>query len=296
MIDTIVQRNYKDTMFRMLFSEKQNVLSLYNALNGTSYTDLTGLEITTLENAVYMNYKNDISFVFDSELVLYEHQSTVNVNLPLRDLIYMTRVLQGITKNENLYGSRLVRIPTPRFIVFYNGTAEQPEQQILKLSDAFEKQAISSDLELIVTVYNINFGHNIQLMESCQVLKEYAQYVQKVRENAKVMAFTDAVESAVDYCIRKGILSDFLTRNRAEAIEMSIFEYNEELHIKSEKELSFQEGCKFGMEQGIKIGTERFNRLDMLNKRLLEENRIEALKRSIEDEEYRHKLYEEYNI
>ncbi len=113
---TNVQRNYKDTIFR----EKDNLLSLYNALNGTAYEETDNLEITTLENAVYMNYKNDISFVFDFELMLYEHQSTCNPNMPLRDLLYVSRVLQNRIKDENLYSKSLIKIPAPRFVVFYN--------------------------------------------------------------------------------------------------------------------------------------------------------------------------------
>ncbi|MDE6749677.1 MAG: hypothetical protein K2K21_11555, partial [Lachnospiraceae bacterium] len=155
-----VQRNYKDTVFRMLFSEKENLLSLYNALNDTAYTDVNILEITTLDNAVYMNYKNDISFVFDFELLLYEHQSTLNPNMPLRDLVYVTRVLQNRIMDKNLYSKSLVKIPAPRFVVFYNGTDFQPEQQVLRLSDAFEKKPEHPSLELNVVIYNINFGHN----------------------------------------------------------------------------------------------------------------------------------------
>ncbi len=170
-----VQLKYKDTMFRMLFKEKKNLLSLYNALNKTAYTDVDKLEITTLENAVYMNYKNDISFVFDYELMLYEHQSTVNPNMPFRDLIYVTKVLQTITKDENLYGQTLIKLPTPRFVVFYNGTNEQPKQQILRLSDAFQKKLDFPELELCVTVYNINWGNNQELMDACHTLREYAQ-------------------------------------------------------------------------------------------------------------------------
>ena len=171
------QRTYKDTMFRMLFREKKELLSLYNAVNGTKYTDVEGLEITTLENAVYMNYKNDISFVMNFELMLYEHQSTVNQNMPLRNLIYVTKVLQGITRNADLYGSALVRIPAPRFVIFYNGMQYQPERKILKLSDAFEKKLETPELELIVTMYNINFGQNKEILDACQTLKEYAWYV-----------------------------------------------------------------------------------------------------------------------
>ena len=137
---TNVQRNFKDTIFRMIFREKENLLSLYNALNKTSYTDVGNLEITTLENAVYMNYKNDISFVFDFELLLYEHQSAYNPNMPLRDLFYVSRVLQSRVKDENLYSKKLIRIPAPQFVVFYNGTDFQPEQQVLRLAEAFEKK------------------------------------------------------------------------------------------------------------------------------------------------------------
>lgn len=138
-----VQRNYKDTVFRMIFREKENLLSLYNALNGTTYDDAEELEITTLENAIYMNYKNDISFVFDFELLLYEHQSTYNPNMPLRDLFYVTNVLQNRIKEENPYSKSLIKIPAPRFAVFYNGADFKPEQQVLYLSDAFEKNKTS---------------------------------------------------------------------------------------------------------------------------------------------------------
>ena len=244
------QRMYKDTMFRMLFREKENLLSLYNAVNKTAYTDVGGLEITTLENAVYMNYKNDISFIMNFELMLYEHQSTVNPNMPLRHLIYVSRVLQSITRNADLYSSVLVKIPTPRFVIFYNGMQQQPERKILKLSDAFEKELETQELELIVTMYNINFGQNQELLNTCQTLKEYAQYVRKVREYAEKMPFAEAVETAVDNCIKTGILSDFLLKNRAEAIEMSIFEYDEEKHLKNEREYAYKEGREEGRNEG----------------------------------------------
>ena len=242
------QRTYKDTVFRMLFREKENLLSLYNAVNGTAYTDVERLEISTLENAVYMNYKNDISFVMNFELMLYEHQSTVNPNMPLRHLIYVTKVLQGIIRNADLYGSVLVQIPTPRFVIFYNGMEEQPEQKILKLSDAFKKRLEVPELELIVTMYNINFGQNSELLNACQTLKEYAQYVSIVRKYAEKLPFAEAVEAAVDECIKDGILSDFLLKNRAEAIEMSIFEYDEEKHLKNEREYAYNKGRTEGVQ------------------------------------------------
>ena len=222
-----VQRNYKDTIFRMLFKDKENLLSLYNALNKTGYTDVDGLEITTLENAVYMNYKNDVSFVFDFELMLYEHQSTVNPNMPLRDLFYVADILQKRTSDKDLYGSKLIKIPAPRFVVFYNGVTYQPEIQTLKLSNAYEKWQETPELELTVTVYNINRGYNNEIVDACRTLKEYAMYVEQVRTYAKQMPLAEAVEKAIDYCIESGILSEFLRRNRAEAIKVSIYEYDD---------------------------------------------------------------------
>lgn len=256
-----------------------------------------------------MNYRNDVSFVFSSELMLYEHQSTFNPNMPLRNLIYVTRILQGFIKDEDLYSSVLVRIPAPRFVIFYNGMTPQPEKRILRLSDAFdERRTVVEDqewepgaegrhrepeLELIVTAYNINAGSNPELMEACRMLKEYAQYVEQVRKHAKDRELAQGVEEAVDYCIRNGILADFLSKNRAEAIAMSIFEYDEEKHIRNEKELSYQEGHRIGVEEGEKRGEDRLNRL---HKKLLDENRLDDLLRSVEDRAYQKKLFEEYGF
>ncbi len=287
MNETNVQRNYKDTVFRMLFKEKENLLSLYNALNDTAYTNVNDLEITTLENAVYMNYKNDVSFVFDFELLLYEHQSTFNPNMPLRDLLYVNRVIQNRIKDENLYSKSIIRIPAPRFVVFYNGTDFQPEQQVLRLSDAFEKKQESPSLELTVVVYNINFGHNPELLDACRLLKEYAQYVAQVRIYAKETDFPEAVERAVEHCIRNGILSDFLSKNRAEVIAVSIFEYDEEKHMKSERE----EWREIGRAEGLKTGLDN---LSQLLKSLMDAGKTEEMQRVLSDEEYRKQLYREY--
>lgn len=280
---TDVQRNFKDTVFRMLFKEKKNLLNLYNALNRTTYTNTDDLEITTLENAVYMNYKNDISFVFDFELMLYEHQSTYNPNMPLRDLLYVSHVLHNRVKDENLYSKKLIKIPTPQFVVFYNGVDSQPEQQILRLSDAFDKRQERPALELAVLVYNINLGHNQELLDTCCLLKEYAQYVEQVRTFAKEMSFPEAVEQAVEHCIRNGILSDFLSENRAEAIAVSIFEYDEEKHIQSER----KEWREIGREEGE-------NKVLQLMQKLMEAGKTGEMKRALSDPAFREQLYREY--
>ena len=138
-----VVRNQKDTVFRMLFREKKELLELYNALNDSAYNSPEDLTICTLENAIYMNFKNDISFLLDSEMNLYEHQGSYNPNMPLRDLVYIAKQLEKYTRDETIYSSTLVKIPVPRFVVFYNGTDGQPERQILWLSDAFENEKFS---------------------------------------------------------------------------------------------------------------------------------------------------------
>lgn len=249
-----VRRNYKDTLFRMIFREKEQLLSLYNAVNGTQYTNAEELEIVTLENAIYMNMKNDLAFILDVSLNLYEHQSTFTPNMPLRNLFYVSRELQKHVNSDELYRSALVKIPTPRFLVFYNGRKEQPEKRILKLSDSYESPEEEPQLELVVTMLNINSGKNAELMEKCQPLKEYALYVEKVRTYSKQMELAEAVERAVTESIQEGILSEFLLRYRKEAIEMSIFEYNEEEALKYIREDEFQMGKEEGIEQGIEQG------------------------------------------
>ena len=223
-----VNRTYKDTVFRKLFSDRKNLLSLYNAINGTAYTDETELEIVTLESAIYMGMKNDLAFIIDTNLFLYEHQSTYNPNMPLRDLLYISSEYQKLVDKESLYSSVLLKIPAPHFIVFYNGRRKMLDRWTNCLSEAYKNQQGEPDLELKVVTININDGHNEELMEQCRILGEYAQYVEIVRKNAEAMSLDVAVQNAVDECIQKGILEDFLRANRAEVIAMSIFEYDKE--------------------------------------------------------------------
>ena len=251
-----VAKNHKDRLFRMIFREKKELLSLYNAVNGTSYTNAEELEIVTLENAIYMNMKNDLAFIMDSYLNLYEHQSTYSPNMPLRDLFYIAKELQGQVDHRDLYRNTLIKIPTPRFLVFYNGSEEQAEKKYLRLSDAFQKSMDDPDLELVVTMLNINLGKNKKLLEQCQTLKEYAIYVKKVRTYAKNMKnVEEAVDKAVTECIHEGILREFLLRNRKEAVEMSIFEYDEEAVFeivrKDEYEKGHQEGVIAGKAESV---------------------------------------------
>ena len=275
-----VKRDYKSSVFCMLWEEKEELLSLYNAANGTHYTNPDDLIINTLKNAVYMGMKNDVSFLFDMSLNLYEHQSTVNPNMPLRDLLYVAQVLQGMVKDENLYSTSLIKIPTPRFVVFYNGTAKMPERQTLRLSDSFSRQEGEVNLELVVNVLNINPGNNVELLNKCRKLQEYVLYIERVRRYVADMPIEQAVERAVNECIEEGILADFLLQNKAEAIAMSIFEYNEEAHMKCVRQEGYIEGKAEGKAEDIlELLKDLGNIPKELQERILREKDLQQLKR-----------------
>ena len=251
-------RQYKDTVFRMLFSEKENLLSLYNAVTGNAYQNADDLKIVTLENAIYMGMKNDLAFMLETNIYLYEHQSTLNPNIPLRDLIYIGIEYQQYVDDKSLYSSRLQKIPAPKFMVFYNGTDAVDDRVELRLSKAYEHLAGEPDLELKVLMLNVNEGHNKELMEQCQTLKEYAIYVARVRKYTSEMNLNDAVARAIDECIKEGILVEFLRKNRSEVKMVSILEYDKEWEEKklrkAEYEAGRSEGIEIGKSEGIEIG------------------------------------------
>jgi len=251
-------RQYKDTVFRMLFSEKENLLSLYNAVTGKAYQNADDLKIVTLENAIYMGMKNDLAFMLETNIYLYEHQSTLNPNIPLRDLIYIGIEYQQYVNNKSLYSSRLQKIPAPKFMVFYNGTDAVDDRVELRLSNAYEHLAGEPDLELKALMLNVNEGHNKELMEQCQTLKEYAIYVARVRKYTSEMNLNDAVARAIDECIKEGILVEFLRKNRSEVKMVSILEYDKEWEEKklrkAEYEAGRSEGIEIGKSEGIEIG------------------------------------------
>lgn len=247
-------RMYKSRIFAMLFSDRNELLKLYNAINGTSYDDPDLLQVNTLENAVYMSMQNGVSFIIDMRLNLYEHQSTYSPNLPVRYLLYVADVYSDYTKDMNLYGTKAVKLPTPRFVIFYNGQAEQPDRKELKLSELFSIPDADPSLELKAVMLNINKGHNRKLMETCRTLQDYAEYTFRVREYAAEMPLDEAVEQAITECISEGILADFLRKNRAEAKKVSIYEYDEERHMRQTREEGMEEGYANGFSQGIEQG------------------------------------------
>lgn len=284
-----VKRNHKDTLFRMIFSTRENLLSLYNAVNHSHYTDASELEIVTLKNAVYMNMKNDQAFLLDMQLNLYEHQSTWNPNMPLRFLMYVAKEYQMLVRNQTLYASALVKVPTPHFVVFYNGETEQEAETILRLSHSFQQKTDKPELELMVRVLNINLDKKQEVLEACQLLKEYMLLVNKIcRYTDEYKDINQAVEQAVTECIEENILADFLRKNRAEAIEMCIFEYDDkrekELIRKAEYAEGMKEGEKIGREAGKKEEAERIFNIYQLFRANYTENQIkEKLGMNVEE-------------
>ena len=269
-----VNREYKSHMFIMVFQDKGKLLELYNAVSGRHYEDPELLMINTLENAIYLSMKNDLSFLIDTRLSLYEHQSTRNPNMPLRFLMYLSDLYSAMVKGKNLYGTKRIPLPAPGFVVFYNGQAEQPDRETLYLSDSYMIKEEEVSLELKVDILNINIGHNKELLEACRTLGEYAEYVSRVRRYAKEMPIGEAVERTIEECIRENILREFLEKNRAEANAVSIYEYNEEEHMRMEREDAFADGLQEGVRRE-RINTER------------ERLRAEEEKRRAEEEKQR---------
>lgn len=239
-----VNRNHKDTMFRKLFSDKKELLSLYNALYDTAYEDPNELEIVTLENAIYMKHKNDLSCILSFRLSMIEHMSSINPNLPLRFLKYVVEVIDSITINQDIYSRKYILLPNPSFFVLYNGAEKQPERRIMRLSDSYMDDTNDEpDLELIVTQLNLNDGFNESLKKKCPTLMGYCRLVSIIRANMKKYHNIEkSTDEAVDTCIREGTLVEFLNKNRKEVSEMSLFEFNEELHNRTLREEGREEG------------------------------------------------------
>ena len=244
-----VNRIYKDRLYKMIFNDKSELLKLYNAINGTHYDDPAMLTITTLDNAIYMTMENDLSFIIDMRLALYEQQSTVNPNLPLRFLMYITDIYSAYTKDMNIYGSKKVQIPLPSFVIFYNGVKSQPDRTEFLLSELFHPTTDQQALELKAVMLNINKGHNQELMNACHTLRDYSEYVARIRTYSAEMPLTDAVEKAITECIHENILRDFLLKNRAEAKAMSIYEYDEEKTLRMFREEGYEDGERNGKIQ-----------------------------------------------
>lgn len=283
-----VRHQHKDRLFRFIFRDKKYLLDLYNALRGSNYQNENELAITTLEGSIYLGMKNDLSFIIDSVMNLYEHQSTWNPNMPLRGLFYFAKLYQAYVKEHgmNLYGNRRIRLPLPQYIVFYNGTMEQPDSWKLQLSDVFLQPSGSAAeppapcLECIAVMLNINKGHNRELMEKCRRLWEYAEFVAQIRDNQeKGLEVHMAVDAAIDYCLENNILTDILIHSRVEVMDMLLEEYNE----KETREYLRREAWEDGRIQGkaeavLELLQELGTVVEELQTLIMEERDLQKLK------------------
>ena len=294
-------RQYKDRLWRMVFNNKEDLLQLYNAINHTDYQNPDDLEVNTLEDVLYLSMKNDVSFLVGGTMNLYEHQSTFNPNMPLRGVFYFSRVYEGYVADNNLmiYHEKRVRLPKPKYIVFYNGTKKQPDSMELKLSDCFENTDNEAPcLECTATMLNINYGHNQELMKHCRKLEEYSIFVQCVREYIQSEpSVEDALEKAIDTCINQDVLADFLKKHRAEVTNMILTTYDKDLYEKTLKEDAREEGLMEGRARGRVEGKEEgLESGILLAKYLFNDNRSKDLERASKDIEYQKKLLKEYGI
>ena len=236
-------REYKSTLFSKLFSDTDNLRELYNAIANTNYGKDTPIEFNTLEDVFLKGLKNDISFTIDNKFViLIEHQSTINNNMPLRCLMYIARVYEKITKGDKIYDESLVRIPTPEIIVLYNGKKSFPGEQIMRLSDAFiatdESQNKFGSLELTVRVVNINPGFNDELLQKSEALNGYTALVDHFNTLSPTMeTLLEAAKETIKWGLSQNILGTFLIEHGSEVDSMLMTEYSLERHleIKDEK-------------------------------------------------------------
>ena len=255
-------RQYQDRLFKAIFGREEHknwLLSLYNALNGSSYTDPSAIEINTIEGIIYVTMKNDISFLIDSQLNLYEQQSSYNPNMPLRGLMYFSQLYQKYISKQrkDIYSSALLKIPTPQFIVIYTGSTELDDVKELKLSDSFEVPDTSGRFEWTATVVNISKGHSRKLLEQCPPLRDYAVYVSRIKGNvAAGMTKEDAVNEAMEYSIEHNLLNGYFLEQKMEVLNMSLTEFDQEEYDRNR----FNDGKEVGIAIGIAEG-ERKNAL-----------------------------------
>jgi hypothetical protein len=249
---------YKDSVFSFLFNDPDTLRELYGAIAGVEFPPDTPVTVNTLEGVLYKTRLNDVSFEIGSKLVvILEHQSTINPNLPVRLLMYIARIYEKITAGRNVYGSKRLVIPRPEFIVLYNGTAPYPDEDVLKLSAAFEDAASlgiipsgEPQLELAVKVYNINQGHNEWMAERCERLRGYSSFIAKVRELEAEEGREAAMEGALKWCIANGILRGFFETHGSEVINMLMSEWKLEDALVVEREEGWEEGREEGWQEG----------------------------------------------
>ena len=246
-------REYKSDVFSMLMEDKANALEVYNALNGSAFTDPEVVEIVQLEKGVSLSIRNDASYIIDMNFCLYEHQSTYNRNMPLRSMIYFVNALDDWLKENghDLFGRKRIMIPTPHFVVFYNGVEKRQEYEEMRLSQSFYHQMEEPEIELVCKAYNINLQNNQELKRKSTVLAGYTYFVEKVRENQKKnMSLAEAIDAAIEDCIQNHILEDFFRSRKDEVRKMTHLDYTWEKREKLIRKEEYEDGRAAGRAEG----------------------------------------------
>lgn len=246
-----IKRSYKDGVFRQLFNDKEKLIELYNALSGRSYSRDTEIEIVTLEDALFGDIKNDLSFIMDNRfIVMIEHQATVNPNMPLRMLSYAAREYERRGLTKKVYSRRRIEIPTPELYMLYNGAEDQPIMQELKLSDAYIAKCGKISLEARVKVINVNYDKGADILKRCKTLNEYSMFIHMIREKQQEKGLQKAVEESVRECMRKGILTEFLERNGGDIVSLVRIELTREECEAIREEDGYVRGLEDGLNEG----------------------------------------------
>ena len=255
-------RKYKDSVFVDLFGEditaNENAISLYNSLYDTNLTlNDTKIDKLTIDNVLYLNLKNDVSFkVGNNVLVLAEHQSTINYNMPLRNLMYIGRIYETVTDIQDRYKKNLVKVPYPAFYTFYNGIEDYPKEKVLKLSDAYMINNDKPMLELFVKVININVNKKHEILSKCDVLNQYSMFIDKVRQYRKT-GQKNYMEVAIKECINSNILSEYLSRKGRDVMNMLTAEYDYEMDMRVNREEAMNIGRQQGRKEGLLEGRQK---------------------------------------
>jgi hypothetical protein len=285
-----VNEKHKDTVFTFLFSNPDLLRELYSAIEGITLPPDVPININTLSDVLFRTQRNDISFLINNRLiVLIEHQSTINNNMPLRFMMYSAKLYQGMIDPEDKFKRKMEKIPKPEFIVLYNGEDNYPDYKELRLSDSFIQADIKIDLplELVVQVYNINKGRNQEILSKSKTLENYSKFIDKIREyqkeykwkyykeendeDRKKKLLEKSFRSAINYCIKNNILKDFLKKHSSEVINMLYTEYDPEVEMRVVREEAIEETRE----------EDRLHFLEMINQGLT----IEEIKERLQQEE-----------
>lgn len=276
---------FKDNVFCMIYRDKKNLLELYNALNNSNYEDVDALEVTTLNGGSYMKYKNDASFLLSMNLYMFEQQSSKNPNMPLRFLHYLSDVYREMYSNDLLHRRSMIKLPVPHFITFYNGREKWIDnEEIIRLSDMFENYVNNPQIELKVRVININ--GDAAILDRCKSLRDYMTFVEKVRyktdfENIDIRT---AVMTAMDECMKDDILVDFFEEHRAEVIEVSIYDYDEEeVRMVVARDMAEEMAVEMAVELAEK--NELISKIKLVIKKVKKEKSVALIADELEEEE-----------